>query len=374
MEASPEGDLEPLGKEGWEHMAHLSPVIDITSLFGVESLFRTGAKDPWGPGLAGTLADFFVYSDVARFTMPVRGKSASLDDPTLPTILSKLASRDRGLFKPIRYDLEERRTLSLKYLDEAFQNFVAWAQNNKPRLRQFLLLHGEPWIRDGHLARVRPRYVYDVDVLRGTPLSRGLASDLGVQEDDILHGFDVFLRYSLYGEMTGRGQYYLAHPVRFLPKLPTANVEDTPPPNIALSLSDAVSEMALNMTLDEYTSFLHEARGVIRDNHKIHMLNSGAMDLETTRDVAQELGLPGRLSAAGKVMSVAPGVIGIAGGVEPTISLAASCVGVLVSVASEIWTGTVGRGPSRKSWLRWALKWDIEKQVGDPNVRMQRRS
>lgn len=348
-------------------MAHLSPVIDITSLYGVESLFRTGPKDPWGPKLAGLLADFFVYSDVARFTMPVSGEPASLDDPNLPTILTKLESRDSGLFTPIRYEVEERRTLNLKYLDEAFRSFEGWAQNNKANLRQLLLLHREPWIRDGHMARVRPRYVFDVDVVRGKPLLRdllrNLASGLGVQEDDILHGFDVVLRYPLYGELAGPGAYYLAHPVRDLQRLPTMTVEDRPPPSIALSLSEAVRAMAPKMTLDEYTSFLHEARGIIRDR-KIHTLKPGALDRETIRDVAQHLGLPARLTAAGKVMGVAAGVIGIAG-VAPEIGPAAAIAGGLVSVASALWTGTVGRGPARMSWLRWALKWDIEKQVSD---------
>ena len=55
-------------------MDNFAPVVDITSLNGVESVLRRrGATDPWGQKLAGRLADFFVYSDVARFTMPVSG-------------------------------------------------------------------------------------------------------------------------------------------------------------------------------------------------------------------------------------------------------------------------------------------------------------
>src|SRR5439155_19972014 len=103
-------------------MGDLSPVVDITSLNGVESIFRQGTHDPWGQRLAGKLADFFVYSDIARFTMPVWAGSASLEDPTLPPILAQLRSRDSGLFVPVTYEIEERRTLNPEYLDAAFRS------------------------------------------------------------------------------------------------------------------------------------------------------------------------------------------------------------------------------------------------------------
>jgi hypothetical protein len=41
------------------------------------------------------------------------------------------------------------------------------------------------------------------------------------------------------------------------------------------------------MTLDEYTSFLHEARGLIRDR-KIHQLRPGALAREVTGDLAAQ--------------------------------------------------------------------------------------
>lgn len=344
-------------------MGKLSPLIDITSLNGVESIFRGGTEDPWGRRLAGRLADFFIYSDVARFTMPVQGQSASLDDPTLPPILIQLQSRDHGLFSPVKYEVAEKRTLNPEYLDDAFRGFAAWAQNNKFALRRWLRLHNEPWIRNGHLARVRPRYVFDVELLRSRPLLKVIASDVRVTADDILYCFDVILRYPLYGELAGRGTYFLAHPIRELQSLPTMTVENRPPPSIALSFSGAVEAMIPSMMLDEYTSFLHEARGVIRDR-KIDTLKPGALDRETTREIAALLGLPARLNAAGKVMGVAAGLIGIAGA-SPAIGPAATVVGGLVSMTSALWTGTIGRRPSQLSWLRWALEWDVERQVSD---------
>jgi hypothetical protein len=75
-------------------MSDLAPVVDITSLIGVESLFSKGARDPWGPRLAGALAEFIVYSESARFTMPIWAKTEWCfeDDPR-----SRLYSRNCGL-------------------------------------------------------------------------------------------------------------------------------------------------------------------------------------------------------------------------------------------------------------------------------------
>ena len=130
-----------------------------------------------------------------------------------------------------------------------------------------------------------------------------------------------------------------------------------------LSLSDAVYEMLPAMSFDDYTKFLHEARGIIRDR-KIHTLKPGALDKETTREVANILGLPARLNEVGKVMGVAAGLITIAGGAS-ILAPAAAVIGGLVSVASALWTGTLPSNLSRISWLRWAYKWDVEDQASD---------
>lgn len=372
-------------------MAHLSPLIDITSLFGVESLFGKGIKDPWGPELAGAFADFFIYSDVARFTMPVvRGKSASLDDPTLPKILTKLRSQDDRrsrkdsgpLFEPVKCDSEEPGRFNPKHLEEALHFFAAWARNNqknKEFLGQLLLQHREPKMRDGHLERLGSDYVYDVKDLRGNSRLTDLASDISlhstlgdITENDILHGFDVYLRYTLYGEKAGDGEYYLAHPIRYLPKHPTEINKEAPQPNIPLTFSEVVCEMARDMkTLDEYTEFLHKARKVIWDR-EINLVNSGELGPEEVDEVIEKLWPSNRLSVSGKVVRAIHGVIKVVGAVEPVIGKTVTIVKGMVSVAKEIWPDKWDHGLSRVSWKRWRLQRDLKKQVGDPNIRMKR--
>jgi hypothetical protein len=334
-------------------------------LIGVESLFSKGARDPWGPRLAGRLADFIVYSESARFTMPIWAKTewSFENDPTLPTILAQLRSRDNKLFVPLMYEISEQRTLSPDYLDSAFASFGDWAQNSTSDLRRWLELHTQDRIRHGHFALARPRYVFDVDRLRTDPALKKVASAVEVSGDDILYAFDVFLRYPLYGELAGPGSYFLAHPIRELPKIPTMDVNPGPVPSIALSLSDAVAGMAQSMTLDGYTGFLHEARGIIRDR-KIHTLKPRSLDTDTIREIASLLGLPARLNAVGRTLGVVGGLITI-GGALPCLTPSAAVVGGVVSVASALWTGKVGSSVSRMSWLRWALKWDVESQASE---------
>lgn len=344
-------------------MSERSPAIDITSLYGVESLFRGGTYDPWAGKLAGRLADFFIFSNRARFTMPVRAEATSLQDPTLPCILTQLRSRDPGVLEPVPYPVEDRRKLKEEHLQPAFASFATWAQNNRSALTRWLQLHNEPWMREALLSRVRPRSVFDVDALREDAAFQGVAASLQIPPDDILYAFDVVLRYLLYAELVGPDAYFFAHPIREQQALPILSIKPGPAPGVPLSLNQAVAAMAPSMTLDQYTSFLHEARGLIRDR-KIHQLQPGALDRETTRELAGELGLPARLSNAGKLMGIAAGLVGIAGAI-PAFSPGAAVVGGVVSFLSAVWTGTAGRAPSRVTWLRWALEWDLEAQASD---------
>jgi hypothetical protein len=138
---------------------------------------------------------------------------------------------------------------------------------------------------------------------------------------------------------------------------------DRPAPIFALTLSEVVREMAPKMTLDEYTSFLHEARGYIRDR-KIHKLRPGALDRDAIREIAQDLKLPARLSGAAKALAVTSTLIGMLGAMT-TMGTGGAVVGGLVSIASVVWTGKVGHVPARMSWLQWAFNWEVEKQASD---------
>lgn len=351
-------------------MSNLTQLIDMTSLNGVESIFRKHTCDPWGPRLAGRLADFFIYSDVAQFTMPTRTNAP--DQMELPEILRQLQSRDSTVLSPMTYLVDGPYSLSTKYLSEAFSGFAAWTQNNRSDFHKWLVLHHDTWITDGHWAQGEPRYVFDVAHLESDGKMSALATDLGEPVERVLYGFDVVLRYPLYSiELAGPDTYFMAHPIRELVRLPTMEIKKIDEKidkeinkvtqrKLPLSLSDAVAHMVSSMTLDQYTSFLHEARGIIRDR-KIHELNPGALDRATTRDIAMSLGLPAKLSASGKVLGIAAGLITAAGALA-ALGPPTAVAGGLVSVASSLWTGHVGTLPTRLRWLRWALVWDIESQ------------
>jgi hypothetical protein len=338
-----------------------SSVVDITTLNAVESIFRKGTKDPWGRQLAGKLAEFFIYSDQPRFTMPIYDRSESIS--ILPSILSQFESRDKGLFVPLIYEVDEKRILNNEYLLDAFSGFDHWARNSRSSLARWIKLHNEDWIKKGHLARVRPRYVFDVNRISNEPILLDLTEFLGVSVNDVLYSFDVVLRYPLYGELAGPNVPLFAHPIREVQNLPTMKTDESKGLEIALSLKDAVYEMVPAMSLDDYTSFLHEARGIVRQRN-VHKLKPGALDREATRDIAQELGLPARLNGVGKVMGISAGLITSLGGVA-SLAPAMAILGGVVSVATVLWEGALPSEVSRISWLRWALKWEIEKQASD---------
>jgi len=295
--------------------------------------------------------------------MPIRAEAATLTDPSLPPLLDQLRSRDPDVLVPLPYVVAERRRLKDEYLEPAFQSFVTWAANNKGALKRWLAFHNEIRVSPGAISHIRPNSVFEITALLDAPEFQRMRARLKLSADDLMYAFDIVLRYPLYGELAGSDSYFLAHPIREQQGAPIITVEPGQAPTIPISFSQALAVMAPSMTLDEYTSFLHEARGVVRDR-QIHRLQAGAIDRETTREVASRLGLPARLSKVGRTVGIVAGIIGIAGA-APAVAPAAAIAGGLISIVSAAWTGSVGRAPGRVKWLRWALEWDLERQASD---------
>lgn len=192
------------------------PVVDLTTIIGVESLFRGGTTDPWASVLAGTLADFFIYTDSGRYFLPY---ATDPDSSSVPELVSTLVSRDHDALQAIPFAVPGLRELNPDLLEETFTSFATWARLNRERLAAWSALQFRDWVRQGHFARVRPRYVFDVQALCNSAAFHKVVAELMVPEDHLLHAFDVVLRYPLYGELAGTQTYYLAHPRSVLSKL-----------------------------------------------------------------------------------------------------------------------------------------------------------
>jgi hypothetical protein len=278
-------------------------------------------------------------------------------------VLSQLRGRDSDVFEPLLCVVEERPRLRAEALRPAFGTFAAWALNHAEAFKFWLKFHGEirSTLRD--LTFVRPDSVFDISELSSIQEFRQLRTDLNISHEDLIYAFDIVLRYPLYGMLAGEGSYFLAHPIRDQQNHPIIAVEPGPPPNIPISFSQTLTNIAPKMTLDEYTSFLHEARGLIRDK-QIHKLKPNAVTQEMTREIAAQLHMPARLHQTGRVLAFATGIAsGI--GAAPMLGPVAALAGGAIAIVSAIWDGRVGRSVGKVKWLRWALEWDLEKQAKD---------
>jgi len=341
------------------------PIVDITTLCAVESLFRSKSPDPWAQQLAGDLADFIVYADIARYVLPTPTLDASEDDVPLPSLLQELRAGEPSAFRAQRYSTEEPRMLKSDYLEPCFRRFVSWAQANTNSLRLWSELHHEDWIISGHKSRVAQHYVYSVDVLKHDPRLSALAHAVGVSANDLCYAFDLILRYPLYGEMAGERNYYLNHPIRNAFPLPTMEYSAAPAPPITVSFKKSFSTFAHQLTQNDYVTSLLELRYAVR-KAGLHELVPGKFKVDTIREIASRVGIPPRL--ASKWTAIAGGIIGGIG-LIPTLGPWAAIPGVAsvaVSFASALWKGCLPRRVARIRWLRWAIEWDdLERQAAE---------
>lgn len=345
------------------------PLTDITTIIAVESLFHDGPTDLRGTELAAKLTDFFIYNDRIRYIFPYLSATAAAQCPTLPLLLSALMSRDADVFEETRCIVSEYTHVPPVSVPSCFSAFAAWARNNQQELRSWTSLYREQWIRgslgtpgpDPQRSRTRfvMKYLFPVEEVTQTPEFGELAARLALPADDLLFAFDVTLRYPLYAELAGANGYYLSHPIREDQNIPTITRSEAPVPQIVLPLGRAIAQLAPQMTLDEFSALLHEARGLLRDRGIVR-LRPGAVDIETRREIAAHLGLPPRLRGNKELVALlAAGITGL--GAFPVLGPASALLGMAVGVGSLFWDGDLPRATGQVEWLRWAVSWDIER-------------
>lgn len=101
-----------------------NPLIDITSLNAVQSLFQGSIRDPWAEKLAGILADIFVYSDAVRYALPVPAGSYRSSGPLKePSLLVQLGSRDSDALRAVEYSTKEPHLVREEHLKECLRYF-----------------------------------------------------------------------------------------------------------------------------------------------------------------------------------------------------------------------------------------------------------
>lgn len=327
------------------------PILDITTLNAVESLFRGGTSDPWAKQTAGELVDFIVYAERPRYILPCADDGTS---PPVPGLLASIQAAEPGLFQPEMYLTADPRQLAPQYLSPSFQRFTSWTKANKNTLRRWATLHREAWIRGGHLARVKHAYVFEPAALRQAGLEE-LAKEVGVGSDDLCYAFDVMLRYPLYGELAGRGERYLNHPIRDAFRLPTMEELDVARAPIPLSFKISAADWAPRLKLEEFTRIAFEIRDSVRQAG-IHNLRPGEFDVQAVRDLAGKMGIPPTLKSTGKWAAVAGGVVAGLGAI-PALGPVAAVAGAMIAVGGALWSGRLPSAAGRVQWLRWSMEW-----------------
>jgi hypothetical protein len=335
------------------------PLVDVTTLNAVQSLFMKGQRDPWAEKMAGAFADLYIYGDTVRYALAVPG-SMSRESLEEPRLLLDLQKRDSEALIAVPYSTAEPRILKDEYLLDCFEKFGAWVVNNKQTLQTWSRLHNEPWIR-GIPGRIQHGYVFSLEKLQDYPKVAAIADQAGLDHKDLFYAFDIILRYPLYGELAGADQWYLNHPIRNAITLPTMATKAGPSPGITVSFKESVCALAPKLSFDEYAVLLYELRGAVRDRG-LNKLQPGNFDRETIREIAAQVKLPPRISNIGKLAGIAGGVFGGLGAIT-VLSPLAAVAGAIVAIGASLWQGELPRAVANVQWLHWAFEWDVERQA-----------
>jgi hypothetical protein len=105
------------------------------------------------------------------------------------------------------------------------------------------------------------------------------------------------------------------------------------PQRFAISFGKSVSSFVAKLSQDEFTSYLHELRGVVREGG-LHKMDPGDCDPEFVREIVARVALPPEIKANVKVgIVVGGGAISTALGTIPAVGLVAAGLGVAISIS-----------------------------------------
>lgn len=335
-----------------------SPLVDMTSLLAIESCFRQSAYDPWRSGLAGKLADLFIYADTIRYTFPSPEDPSQINKPwQSPPLVKELESWDSKLLKREEYSTQKHREIQEDLLQEFFRRFALWAKPNELTLKKWLGLHNQPWLRSLHNSHVPNKYVYALNLLRRDPKLKTLSQAIALHENDLCYAVDIILKYPFFGELA-KGDYYLNHPIRSAIIFPTQEDRPGEEPRLCVSFAQDVKRIMKRLSkkrnkseaLVEYAALLYDLRGICREEYKLHELSPKQIDKEILREIAVKVKLSPRLKSE---VNEYGGLIGAF--VKPSR--------VIVSVMNILWKDGLPRSVVEWSKLHLAYTWDVETQA-----------
>ena len=323
--------------------------IDISTGHAMDSLFRTGIRDPWATNALRLFVDLAVNHPQLAFPYPSAAALTTDADKDLPNVFVLGRKKEWGLINGLKSMPADSIALGEKLIKPQFHNFAKWLKTN-PRdlqlLKNWVAMHFRtPIITEAHSKTVPIHQVAEFVSKRSM---NNLAMQLGIlSPQEIEYAFDVFVRGIQYNIVCGDATPYFPHPIRNRLTLPKATIDFEG--QSAWSWGGCVAAL-----LEEDSRYCNIARILevvqsikersLKDATWYHLAKlPDDEQLTAVEAVASEAGLPGKLKIqwqkkienTAKVLALsAPAATALAGG--PNTLLGAS-VGILInSCALEI--------------------------------------
>jgi len=374
-----------------------SPLFDGNTIVAIESVFTNKVNDPFWKPLLRDFTNLFVYSETARFPMPLKDPTYSEKDlHILPVLLKRLIKEDRDFFNPVTYPTIDLETVKEEFLFSCFNDFRSYldVSLNIVKLHEWLLTHNSEYIVGliKKQASGEGYTTYNVNALKSNVNFAALIDELnnrisnkyrstnkhpiddkysfadenGITENGLLYAFDNVLRYQKYGEFVGENEFYLSHPLRSEVNMKTiAKVTPSEKQLVPIySFGDKVAEMAQHMSLDDYIAMLLLLKEEVWKNDLHKISNRKEIDNEVFQNVIQEIslkaGFPAHLKPViKKIINISGVTISTAGSLIPSIGPIIALGGVLVVVVNNVWERKLTNIATGNKWLKWAVTYDV---------------
>lgn len=339
-----------------------SPLVDLTTLQGVESLFGSGVKDPFGVDAIAQFTDLLLYSDEVRFPIPYVGARPSTSDAIAENaIISAFDTYLPATIKAVPFSARQRLRVAEDTATGALDSLHSFVRANPSASKALIKLHGKANVREEYSQKLAKEFLFDVEAVSEDRNLLATAKRLQCEPRLLLHTLDMVLRYPMYGSLAGKDEWYLGHLVRTAVALPNLGVQHHVPPAIPLPIGDLVYRVGRRDTMEQYALRVCEVRDLL-DENGIRGVRRGDVERSVIRHVSQEAGLPGKLRGYHRSMGVTTGLLGFVG-LWPFLGTPAAAGAAALTTGSAMWDGKVPSRLSGSKWLRFAIRYDLEDRI-----------
>lgn len=343
--------LDERATSGNEQELLKAAACDITTGWGVDSLFEFQLSDPWAEECLVDLIDVIVNHASVKVPLPSKQALDKMDMGELPK--SVFEAHKRKLLSLKTNAFAESVELPEEILATEYVRFRECCLDRPSKIRDWVRFHRETPRPRGQNIKHVPSYV--VDAFWSSRPQDGLEDCLGISKEYLNYAFDVYARTIQYHGVLEGEAWYFRHPFRKTAIARRDRVESMKCTSWGQAFLDGMHQGLIKHRLPDVMDLVATVRAASGDVNWYSLADeTEEKRAQAMQDIALSCGLPGKVKDS--VLRTLRIALGSAAALSSPVSLGAGVLFGLGYIAIGEWKGRVHPAASRARILQGIIE------------------